>query len=133
MEDKEPVEILQEIPGIGPTTARKLVEAGYGSIEAIAGAIPAELEEAAGIRRGIGEKVIEAAGEMTKELIAVEAVKVEEEEKEQGPMLDLVDKFIDKESNFSVNIDDIGAEFLGRKLRITGKMMVDLGTLKKVR
>lgn len=55
------------------------------------------------------------------------------EEKEQGPMLDLIDKFIDKESNLYIDMEDVGGKLFGRSLRLTGKVKMDLGTLKKVK
>ena len=54
---------LEDLPGIGPTTAEKLREAGYGTLEAVAVASPAELMEVAGLGEGTALKVINAARE----------------------------------------------------------------------
>lgn len=54
---------LEDLPGIGPATAEKLVEAGYSSIEAIAVASPADLVAAAEIGEATASKIIQAARE----------------------------------------------------------------------
>ena len=54
---------LEDLPGIGPTTAEKLREAGYSTLEAVAVASPAELMEVAGLGEGTALKVINAARE----------------------------------------------------------------------
>ena len=54
-----------------------------------------------------------------------------EEEKEQGPFLDLIDKITEKETTLNINIDDVGGRLFGRSLRLLGKVNIDLGTLKK--
>lgn len=48
---EEKYELLEDLPGIGPTTARKLKELGFHTIESLAMATARELESA-----GIGEK-----------------------------------------------------------------------------
>lgn len=48
---KEKYELLEDLPGIGPTTAQKLKELGFHTIESLAMATARELESA-----GIGEK-----------------------------------------------------------------------------
>ena len=132
---------LQKVSGIGPATARKLAEAGYSSIEAIARASPEELGEVVGDR---SSAVIAAAREMIEEEKVSEVAEVEEikkmpeevitmaeVEKEQGPMLDLIDKVTDKETSLNINIEDVGGKLFGRSLRLLGKVNIDLGTLKK--
>ncbi|MEB2837314.1 MAG: DNA repair and recombination protein RadA [Desulfurococcales archaeon] len=54
---------ITELPGIGPTTAQKLVEAGYSTIEAIAVATPLELSNATGIPLQTAAKIVKAARE----------------------------------------------------------------------
>ena len=54
-----------------------------------------------------------------------------EEEKEQGPFLDLIDKITEKETSLSIDIEDVGGRLFGRSLRLLGKVNIDLGTLKK--
>ena len=54
-----------------------------------------------------------------------------EEEKEQGPFLDLIDKITDKETTLHIDMEDVGGRLFGRSLRLMGKVKFDLGTLKK--
>lgn len=60
----EEVVDLEEIPGIGPETARKLREAGFTSIEAIAIASPSEISAIAGIGESSAVKIIQHARKM---------------------------------------------------------------------
>jgi len=55
---------LEDLPGVGPTTAEKLREAGYGTVESIATATTSDLAEAAEIGEGTAKKVILAARKM---------------------------------------------------------------------
>ncbi len=55
---------LEDLPGVGPTTADKLREAGYATIEGIATASYADLAEAAEIGESTAKKMIKAAREM---------------------------------------------------------------------
>lgn len=54
---------IEDLPGVGPATAEKLREAGYGTLEQIAVASPKELKELAGISEGTAIKIIQAARE----------------------------------------------------------------------
>ncbi|MEM1513575.1 MAG: DNA repair and recombination protein RadA [Candidatus Thermoplasmatota archaeon] len=54
---------LEDLPGVGPATAKKLEEAGYTDLMAIAVASPAELAEIAEIGEGTALKIIQAARE----------------------------------------------------------------------
>lgn len=54
---------ITSLPGIGPTTAQKLVEAGYGTLEALAAATPLELSNATGIPIQTAAKIVKAARE----------------------------------------------------------------------
>ena len=54
-----------------------------------------------------------------------------EVDKEQGPVLDLIDKVTDKETDLNIDIDDVGGKLFGRSLRLLGKVKIGLGTLKK--
>ncbi len=55
---------LEDLPGVGPTTADKLRDAGFSTIESIATASPAELAEAAEIGESTAKKIIKAAREV---------------------------------------------------------------------
>ncbi len=57
-----PLEI-EDLPGVGPSTADKLREAGYLSVESIATASPAELSEVSEISESTAKKIIKAARE----------------------------------------------------------------------
>ncbi|MDI6859262.1 MAG: DNA repair and recombination protein RadA [Methanocellales archaeon] len=52
---------LGDLPGVGPTTAEKLREAGFSSIESIAVASPAELASTADVGEATAAKIINAA------------------------------------------------------------------------
>ncbi|MFH1774808.1 MAG: helix-hairpin-helix domain-containing protein, partial [Methanobacteriota archaeon] len=52
---------LDDLPGVGETTAEKLREGGFGTVEAIAVASAGDLKDAAGIGESAAEKIIEAA------------------------------------------------------------------------
>ena len=56
-----------------------------------------------------------------------------EVEKEQGPILDLIDKITDKESSLHIDVEDVGGKLFGRTLKLSGKITFDLGTLKKAK
>jgi DNA repair protein RadA len=57
-----PLEI-EDLPGVGPSTADKLREAGYLSVESIATASPAELSEISEISESVAKKIVKAARE----------------------------------------------------------------------
>lgn len=52
---------LNDLPGVGGTTADKLKEAGFGDVLSIAVASPGQLMDAAGMSEAVGRKVINAA------------------------------------------------------------------------
>jgi DNA repair protein RadA len=52
---------LEDLPGVGPTTAEKLREAGYTDLIELAVASPKDLAEVAGIGEGVAQKIILAA------------------------------------------------------------------------
>jgi len=54
---------IEDLPGVGPTTADKLREAGYTTVESIATASPVELAEVAEIGEATAKKLIKAARE----------------------------------------------------------------------
>ena len=55
---------LDDLPGVGPTTAEKLREAGFLTVESIATASPVDLAETAEIGESTAKKMIKAAREM---------------------------------------------------------------------
>ncbi|RLI76776.1 DNA repair and recombination protein RadA [Archaeoglobales archaeon] len=55
---------LEDLPGVGPETARKLREAGFTTIEAVGVASPAELSAATEISESTAAKIIAAARKM---------------------------------------------------------------------
>jgi len=55
------IKSIQDLPGIGPQAAEKLISTGYKSLESIAVASAAELVEASGIGEGTADKAIKAA------------------------------------------------------------------------
>ncbi|MFP3909910.1 MAG: helix-hairpin-helix domain-containing protein, partial [Archaeoglobaceae archaeon] len=57
---------LEDLPGVGPSVAGKLREAGYAAIEAIAVASPNELAVAAELGEPSAGKIISAARSMAK-------------------------------------------------------------------
>jgi len=57
----DPVEIIRDLPGVGPATAEKLVENGYDDLMAIAVASPGELAELCDIGEGVATKIIAEA------------------------------------------------------------------------
>jgi len=54
---------LEELPGVGPAIAKKLEDAGYTDLMALAVTSPAELAEIADIGEGVAAKIIQAARE----------------------------------------------------------------------
>ncbi len=60
MSSKKP-KSLTDLPGVGPSTANKLIEAGYSTIEALAVATPQEVSAAAGIPLTTAQRIIKAA------------------------------------------------------------------------
>jgi len=58
---KKEIRSITDLPGVGPATANKLIEAGYGTLEAIAVATAQELSAAAGIPITTAQRIIKAA------------------------------------------------------------------------
>ncbi|MGC8479846.1 MAG: DNA repair and recombination protein RadA [Candidatus Micrarchaeia archaeon] len=56
---------IEDLPGIGPTTADKLKDAGYGDLEKIAVLSPHELSEISGMSVESAKKAVEAAKQAT--------------------------------------------------------------------
>ncbi len=87
------------------------------------------------MRTIVEEEKVPAVEEVTVEPIKErEEVRImAEEEKEQGPILDLIDKITDKETTLHIDMEDVGGRLFGRSLRLMGKVKFDLGTLKKAK
>lgn len=58
---KEPIELIKDLPGVGPATAEKLIENGYDDLMAIAVASPGELAELCDVGEGVATKIIAEA------------------------------------------------------------------------
>ena len=54
---------LTDLPGVGPSTAQKLIEAGYPTIEALAVSTPYEVSQATGIPLATAQKIVQVARE----------------------------------------------------------------------
>lgn len=61
--ESKKIKTVEDLPGVGETTADKLRSAGYDSLESIAVCMPSELAEVAGIGEGTAIKAINAARE----------------------------------------------------------------------
>jgi len=55
------IKTIQDLPGVGPQAAEKLIKAGYKTLESVAVASPLELIEVAGLGDGTATKAIKAA------------------------------------------------------------------------
>ncbi len=55
------IETITDLPGVGEGAAKKLAEAGFKTLEAVAVASPMELKEIAGLGDGTADKAIKAA------------------------------------------------------------------------
>ncbi len=55
------IKTIEDLPGVGPQAAEKLIKAGYKTLEAMAVASPMELIEAASLGQVTADKAIKAA------------------------------------------------------------------------
>lgn len=65
MAKEKGIKEITDLPGIGPTTADKLKDAGYDDLDKIAAASPYELSELTGMNAEAAKKAVEAAKQAT--------------------------------------------------------------------
>lgn len=65
MAKEKSIKELEDLPGIGPTTAEKLKASGIDTLDKVAGMSPHELNELTGISVAAAEKAIQSAKEST--------------------------------------------------------------------
>jgi len=65
MAKEKSIKELEDLPGIGPTTAEKLKQLGYDTIEKIATASPHELAELSGMKLEAAKQAVDAAKQAT--------------------------------------------------------------------
>ncbi len=65
MAKEKSIKELEDLPGVGPTTAEKLKSLGYDSIEKIATASPHELAELSGMKVEAAKQAVDAAKQAT--------------------------------------------------------------------
>ncbi len=63
MRKMEKIEKIEDLPGVGPALADKLMEGGYRDLMSVAAAAPGELKDAAGVGEATAKKIIGAAQE----------------------------------------------------------------------
>ena len=65
MAKEKGIKELEDLPGVGPTTAEKLKQLGYDNIEKIATASPHELAELTGMKLDAAKQAVDAAKQAT--------------------------------------------------------------------
>nr|MDO8116641.1 DNA repair and recombination protein RadA [Candidatus Sigynarchaeota archaeon] len=55
---------VKNIPGVGPSTAKKLIESGYANVKALATVAPKVLQDESGIGEKAAQKIVQAAQEL---------------------------------------------------------------------
>jgi DNA repair protein RadA len=65
MAKEKAIKELEDLPGIGPTTAEKLKQLGFDSVEKIATASPHELAELSGMKLEAAKQAVDAAKQAT--------------------------------------------------------------------
>ncbi|MCK4269944.1 MAG: DNA repair and recombination protein RadA [Methanogenium sp.] len=119
---------IEDLPGVGPTTADKLREAGYCTIEGIATASRSDLVEAAEIGESTAKKMIKAAREMADIGGFKTGTAVLEERKEVRKLKTLVDEFDDLMGGGleTKSISEVYGEFGSGKSQISHQMAVNV-------
>ncbi len=65
MAKEKSVKSIEDLPGIGPTTAEKLKTAGFESLDSVAVAVPSDLADATGMSLDAAKKAVDAAKQAT--------------------------------------------------------------------
>jgi len=119
---------IEDLPGVGPTTADKLREAGYCTIEGIATASRSDLVEAAEIGESTAKKMIKAAREMADIGGFKTGTAVLEDRKEVRKLKTLVDEFDDLMGGGleTKSISEVYGEFGSGKSQISHQMAVNV-------
>ncbi len=65
MAKEKAVKEIEDLPGIGPTTAEKLKASGYETLDSIAVAVPGDLAEVSGMSLEAAKKAVETAKQAT--------------------------------------------------------------------
>ena len=65
MAKEKSVKSIEDLPGIGPTTAEKLKTSGFDSLDSIAVAVPSDLADTTGMSLEAAKKAVEAAKQAT--------------------------------------------------------------------
>ncbi|MEA2035734.1 MAG: DNA repair and recombination protein RadA [Euryarchaeota archaeon] len=119
---------IEDLPGVGPTTADKLREAGYCTIEGIATASRSDLVEAAEIGESTAKKMIKAAREMADIGGFKTGTAVLEDRKEVRKLKTLVEEFDDLLGGGleTKSISEVYGEFGSGKSQISHQMSVNV-------
>ena len=119
---------IEDLPGVGPTTADKFREAGYNTVESIATASYSDLAEAAEIGESTAKKIIKAARDMADIGGFKTGTVVLEERKEVRKLQMLVPEF-DEMMGGGVetkSISEFYGEFGSGKSQISHQMAVNV-------
>jgi DNA repair protein RadA len=118
---------LEDLPGVGPTIADKLREAGYATIEGIATASYADLAEAAEIGESTAKKMVKAARELADIGGFKTGIMVLEERKEVRKLTTLVPELDDLLGGGieTKSITEFYGEFGSGKSQIAHQMVVN--------
>jgi len=119
---------IEDLPGVGPTTADKLREAGYCTVEGIATASRSDLVEAAEIGESTAKKMIKAAREMADIGGFKTGTAVLEDRKEVRKLKTLVEEFDDLLGGGleTKSISEVYGEFGSGKSQISHQMAVNV-------
>ncbi|WP_298665738.1 DNA repair and recombination protein RadA [uncultured Methanofollis sp.] len=119
---------LEDLPGVGPTTADKLREAGYVTVESIATASPADLAETAEIGESSAKKIIKSARELADIGGFKTGIAVLEDRKEVKKLQTLVPEFDALLSGGleTKSISEVYGEFGSGKSQIAHQMAVNV-------